>query len=368
MKILVFDQFSEPGGAQGMLIDLLKGMRQREWSVLVGLPGSGEVCNRVRALGFEVAPISCGAYSLGRKTPADMWRFVAEIPRLSRQMRQMAERFRPDLIYINGPRLLPGAAFRGLKCPVLFHAHIGVSQGLARRAAGWSLRKLNARVVAVCQAVAAAWRPFVGDERMAVVYNGVAGPAARRTRHRAGAPRIGCIGRIAPEKGQREFLEAAAQIHAKLPDARFVVCGAPLFSDRAAAEYARQVRELARDLPVEFAGWVRDVYAAMDNLDLLLVPSVWEEPNPRVILEACAAGLPVIAFRAGGIPEIIEDGRTGFLCDDAGAMARLALELWNGDPARLNAVACAARERWRLEFTLERWQEQMIAELEKAAG
>jgi len=351
-----------------MLVDLLKGIRDRGWSASVGLPGDGELWAQVRGLGFDAAPVSCGAYSLGRKNLSDMRRFLAETPRLAREIRDLAERNQPDLIYINGPRLLPAAARAGLKCPVLFHAHIGVSQFLARWAAGRSLRRLNVRMVAVCRAVAATWRPFVSKERIEVVYNGVEGPASVRTPIRASAPRIGCIGRIAPEKGQLEFLAAAAQIHARLPDAQFVICGAPLFSDPAGAAYARQVRESATGLPVDFPGWVPDVFSVMDKLDLLLVPSVWEEPNPRVILEAFAAGVPVIAFRTGGIPEIVKHGYNGFLCDDPASMARLAVELWNGDPARVDAVSRAARESWELHYTLPRWQEQMIAELEKTAA
>jgi glycosyltransferase involved in cell wall biosynthesis len=106
----------------------------------------------------------------------------------------------------------------------------------------------------------------------------------------------------------------------------------------------------------------------MQSLDLLLVTSVWSEPNPRVILEAFAAGLPLIAFRAGGIPEIVDQGRTGFLCDNPAEMAQLTIELLQNDCARLTAVAEAARAKWCESFTLERWQGRMIAEIERAAG
>jgi glycosyltransferase involved in cell wall biosynthesis len=99
-----------------------------------------------------------------------------------------------------------------------------------------------------------------------------------------------------------------------------------------------------------------------------MVPSVWAEPNPRVVLEAFAAGLPVIAFRAGGLPEIVEDGRTGFLCDGVDEMARLAIELLHGDRARLQCISKAARESWRCQFTLERWQQEILAEIKRVAA
>lgn len=368
MKVLVLDQYSDPGGAQRMLLDLLPAISEQGWHAAVALPGTGKVFHRVRALGVEACDLPCGPYSSGRKSPVDLWRFQAEMPRLARRIRHLARQFAPDLVYINGPRLLPAAALARLECPALFHAHIRVSQGAARLLAGLSLRLLNANVVAVCRNVADAWRPFVEGNRIPVIYNGVAGPEREPVRTPAGPPRVGCVARIAPEKGQREFVAAAAKIHVALPDARFVVAGAPLFSDPGAVSYERLVRKAAGCMPVEFTGWIEDVYDVIEKLDLLLVPSVWEEPNPRVILEAFAAGVPVLAFPRGGIPEIIEEGRTGFLCSDADDMAIRAIELLQGDRRRLREVAHAAREAWQRRFTLECWQHQMISVMERCAA
>jgi glycosyltransferase involved in cell wall biosynthesis len=367
MKVLLLDQFSELGGAQRMLLDLLPALHASGWQPHLGLPGTGPLCSRARDLGFEVSPIDCGPYASGEKSGTDLWRFAAELPRLAKQIRGLTVQVQPDLVYVNGPRLLPAVAWARLDRPALFHAHSEISQGLARQLAGHSLARLDARVVAVSRTVAEAWRPFAGGE-VSVVYNGVAGPANGAPRPGGTGPRIGCIGRIAPEKGQKEFLAAAAAIHQSLPDARFVICGAPLFDDRVAMAYEKRIREAAAGLPVEFTGWVQDAYPVMQSLDLLLVTSVWSEPNPRVILEAFAAGLPLVAFRAGGIPEIVEHGRTGFLCDTPAEMARLTIELLQNGCARLISVAEAAREKWCESFTLERWQGRMIAEIERAAG
>ncbi|PWU05019.1 MAG: hypothetical protein C5B51_15765 [Terriglobia bacterium] len=363
MRILALDQFSELGGGQRMLLDLLPAIRSRGWEAAVALPGDGPVVERLCAQNCTIFPIDCGPYSSGRKSAGDLARFAGEAPRLARQIRRLAAQFQPDLLYINGPRLLPAVAWARPRVPALFHAHIEVSQILARRLAGVSLRRLNAHVVAVCHEVAKVWQPLAARNRVTVIYNGVPRPAGTYPHGPAGT-RIGCIGRIMPEKGQRDFLEAAAQIHKALPDSRFVIAGAALFSDANALSYEKEIRNAAAGMPVEFTGWVSDVYAAMAQLDLLLVPSVWQEANPRVVLEAFAAGLPVIAFRAGGVPEIIDHGRTGFLCANAEEMARLAIDLLQGDRTRLCEVAAAARERWRRDFTLERWQDQMLAEME----
>jgi glycosyltransferase involved in cell wall biosynthesis len=98
----------------------------------------------------------------------------------------------------------------------------------------------------------------------------------------------------------------------------------------------------------------------MAQLDLLLVPSAPHEATTRVILEAFAAGIPVIAFPSGGIPEVVEDGVTGLLARSSEDMALRALDLLTGDPRRLIAIAQAARESWARRFTLERYHHQIL--------
>jgi glycosyltransferase involved in cell wall biosynthesis len=112
---------------------------------------------------------------------------------------------------------------------------------------------------------------------------------------------------------------------------------------------------------------VSDIYATLAEIDVLLVPSAPHEATTRVILEAYAAGVPVIARRAGGIPEVVDDGQSGYLADDAADMARLAVLLL-GDPARRAEMSRGARECWRRRFTLERYQCEAIHAIELAAG
>ncbi len=189
--------------------------------------------------------------------------------------------------------------------------------------------------------------------------------ARARPGARAAPPRVGCIGRIAPEKGQREFVAAAARIHRAIPECRFAIFGSPLFGDSAAERYAAQVRSEAGALPVEFAGWVDDVYAAMRELDLLLVPSTGHEATTRVILEAFAARVPVVAFPSGGIPEVVENG-VGLLAKDSEEMADRAIELLRGD--RGAAIVKVARESWERRFTLQRYHREILQAMDRISG
>ena len=354
MRLLILDQFSELGGAQQCLLDLLPGIRERGWEARVALPGDGPAVARIREAGFETAPLECGPYASGRKTARDLWRFLTGAQHLKRRIRELADSIGADAIYVNGPRLLPSVSANGR--PVIFHAHRIVPGAAVRSLCGWRLRQLGARVIGVCRFAAEPWTRFVGAEKIAVIYNGVAGREAIAPRDRARPPHIGCIGRIAPEKGQLEFVKAAGLIHRAMPECRFSVYGAAVIANPA---YEREVRAAAKGLPIEFAGWTGDVQTALSDLDLLLVPSDPFEATTRVILEAFAAGTPVIAFPSGGIPEVVEHGETGILANGAHGLADAAIALLRDEPRRM-AIAAAARKSWKRRFTLERWRNAVL--------
>ena len=366
MNILCLDQFSELGGAQRCLLDLLPALAGQGWGVHVAAPGSGELLARAAAMPAAVSTIRCGPYSSGRKTALDMARFAVELPRLASGIRALVRDHRADLVYVNGPRLLPAAALairRGT--PLLFHSH-SLLAGYALRLAGWSVRHSRAAVVACCRFVARPLEPYAGG--VTIVYNGVC-VAHTPVSTRDESPRltIGVIGRISPEKGQAEFLRAARLLHHGLPGAHFLVCGAPLLSDAAAVRYAQQVRDLAAGLHVEFTGWQPDVSKTLAGLDLLVVPSTSVEATPRVILEAFAAGVPVLAYASGGIPEIVEHNVTGFLVEQRTPEA-LAAAMHGAlqQPQRMRDVAAQARLKVSRDFTLEHYQQQMLAAIEAA--
>ncbi|HLY16862.1 MAG TPA: glycosyltransferase family 4 protein [Bryobacteraceae bacterium] len=361
MNILCLDQFGELGGAQRCLLDLFPGLIGQGWGVHLAAPDDGQLAQRALALHVTVDPIVCGPYSSGSKTLADMARFTAQTPQLAHLIRELVRRYAADLIYVNGPRLLPAAALAAHKGPrVLFHAH-SLLGGSARRVAGRSLEAVRAAMVASCRFVALPLLAYSGDRGIRVVYNGV----SRMSRPERGPARdelrIGVIGRVSPEKGQADFVRAARLVHAASPECRFVVCGAPLFSNPAAVRYYQDLQALAEGFPVEFTGWKENVEDVLAALDLLVVPSAAVDATPRVILEAFAAGVPVMAFAAGGIPEIVEPGVTGFLVEERSpqSLALAVLDVLDAPQLR-RQVAARACAKARGEFSLRRYQAQMV--------
>ena len=358
MNILFLDQFSDLGGAQRCLLELLPAIRDRGWQAHVAAPGNGDLRDRALGLGASYRQIASGPFQSGSKSISDLFHFVGELPKLAIEIATLANNSQAKIVYVNGPRLLPAASL-GLPdgIPLVFHCHSYLHQHYAAALAGISLSSMAATVIASCRFVAGPLLPYVSST---VIYNGVnsceAGP-------RPATNRIGILGRIAPEKGQLDFLQAARLLPSNY---QFVICGAPLFSSPSGQSYFERVREQAAGLPVEFLGWRDDVPTVLSTLDLLVVPSTPGEATTRVILEAFAAGVPVVASNSGGIPEIVSDGETGFLTppsDPTKLAARILAAMTN--PAALSKIVSNAQRVVSERYTLEQYQARIMTILER---
>jgi len=360
MNILFLDQFSDLGGAQRCLIDLLPAVRARGWRIHVAAPGAGPLKDYVE----DYHEIGSGPYESGAKTARDLFHFAQELPKLAREISDLAKQCSAGIVYVNGPRLLPAAAMA--RFPLVFHCHSHARHRYAAALAGVSLATANATVIASCHFVAEPLCVYLAPNQLTVVYNGVDPATTPRPERNGSVRRIGIIGRIAYEKGQLEFVQAARLLPA---DYTFTICGAPLFSNPAARDYFQQVRKAAAGLPVEFLGWRDDIHTVLAGLDLLVVPSAPGEATTRVILEAFAAGVPVVATRSGGIPEIIADGETGYLIPDANPTP-LALKIRQAldEETHWRRIACNARRAWRERYTLAQYQSRILNILEKVGA
>jgi glycosyltransferase involved in cell wall biosynthesis len=154
---------------------------------------------------------------------------------------------------------------------------------------------------------------------------------------------VGTVGRLTPQKGIAHLVEAARLVCAQQPRARFIHMGAgPL-----GGEVGRQVAAAGLAGRFVLVGPVDDPMALLPGLDLFALPSLWEG-LPIALLEAMAAGIPVVGSDVAGINEVIENNRSGLLVPpgDASAMARAISELLEDDERRV-ALSRAALERVR---------------------
>jgi glycosyltransferase involved in cell wall biosynthesis len=366
MRILLIDQFGEMGGAQRCLVEAAMGFAERGWEVHALAP-DGPITQALTPHCAEVRALPCGPFASAAKTVSDTVRFARQLPRQALEIARTAARRRIDVIYVNGPRVLPAAALGRSGRPLVYHAHWMVPQRSAASLARAALRRSGASAIAPSRLAEEWLQDSVKPGLISTVYNGVAGFGIS-PRPRDAVRHIAILGRISPEKGQLEFVRAA-RIAAQGADSqslglRFTVCGASMFTED---RYFEHVRAEAAGIPVKFFGWTENVGPFLSGVDLLVVPSKPIDNIPRVIMEAFAAGVPVLAFASGAIPELIEHRETGLLVREQTPEALAAAVLSAaGNCDLLNHIAARSYRRWQERYTLRRFQSE-ISEVVEAA-
>ncbi len=306
---------------------------------------------------------------------------VATLRRAVSEVTGHLRRLRADVLCCNGykPNLIGLLAARRAGVPV-----VAVSHGWT--AATWKVR-LNEtldrlvlrwvdRVVCVSESQAVRVRGAgVSAGRVVVIRNAIRpeafGPPEPEYRTRLEAlftrpPRrlVGAAGRLSPEKGFGVLVEAAAAVTRAEPDVGFV-----LFGDGPLREaLTRQIAELGLAGRFALAGFRTDLGRFLPHCDLLALPS-YTEGLPVIVLEAFAAGVPVVATAVGGTPEVIEDRVSGRLVPpgDTDALARAILEVLDREDER-RAMGERARLRVREHFAFAAQARQYERLFEELAG
>jgi glycosyltransferase involved in cell wall biosynthesis len=319
-------------------------------------------------LGYDAyhrAKAAHGVRSVLRTARQSVRLLVEELPAALRLVRVL-RRTGADVVHLgNGVR----ANFDGILAAMLTRTpcvcHVKGFEKYAARER-WAARHVD---VLVCMTRAVrehCARAGVHGRRTEVVYDALDDAGFRPTRPAAavraelgvanGAPCVGVIGNIQEWKGQLVLIEAMARVASTIPAAHAVVIGGV---HRAGAAYLeqmqRRIRELGLGTHVLHTGFRTDVADLVNALDVVVHTSVRPEPFGRVILEAMLLGKPVVATDAGGVPELIQHGTTGFLTPpgDADALGACLVRVL-GDAALRARVGAAAR-RWATDqFGLER--------------
>ncbi len=252
----------------------------------------------------------------------------------ARQIARLVEEERFDLIHTHTPRtaLIGRLAAARAGVPLVHHVHgqtaTEVRRGwwarLTARAENWALRRASAVIAVSGTAQRYLVEQGFAPQQVCVVPNGIPATSQLASRDFPGAPwRLGLVGLLRPRKGLEVLLHALARLRACGHDVQLRAVGT--FETEA---YGQQVRALARELGVEshivWRGFQRDVAAELGEMDLLAFPSILPEGMPMVVLEAMAAGVPVVASRVPGVTDVLRDGQDAVLvpAGDEAALAR----------------------------------------------
>jgi glycosyltransferase involved in cell wall biosynthesis len=247
-----------------------------------------------------------------------------------------------DLIYANTARTALAAATQSR--PFLWHKHLPETTWLQRLMA-----RRATRVISVVRFGAPR------TPRLRIVHNGVPAMSAEPAKDLPPGPKILLLGRMEREKGHDTALEALDHMEREAT----LLCAGP------GAWYLER-----RHPRAIFLGFRRDVAALLAACDVLLNASRFDEGAPLVVLEAQRAGVPVVATRVGGTPEVVLDGVTAFLVprEDPAAMARALDRALAVDRAAWRAQGRAHAERFGLEACADAVAEVVRECLEEGQG
>jgi glycosyltransferase involved in cell wall biosynthesis len=178
----------------------------------------------------------------------------------------------------------------------------------------------------------------------------------------------GVLGRISQTKGQRLFLDALLPLLDEDPRLRLAVGGATDFEDAGEETHLRKLVAASGVADrVAFGGAVQAL-PFLDSLDVLVVPSLWEEPFGLVAVEGMARQLPVVATRSGALPDIVDDGITGLLVERVPHELRAAVARLAGDAGLRRELGEAGRRRVETRFGPDRQLPQVAELVERALG
>ncbi|MFO7152854.1 MAG: glycosyltransferase [Bacillota bacterium] len=327
-----------PGGAERLVVDLMEAMDREQFEVAAAslFPAGGSILEEeIREKGLKV-------FFLDKRLGPD--------PMVMVSLYQLIRDFMPHVVhthlYVLRYALLPILLCR---VPARVHTVQNVAQKEVDAVGKWvhkvAFRFCRVVPVSVSKEVAATVKTLYGVHlNTPVIYN-----AIPSTRFSIEAPAVNRkeklvllhVGRFAPQKNHLLLIEGVARVLAQYPYIELWLVGdGPL---RPAVE--KLVLEKKLQNYVRFMGLRRDIPELLAQADVLLLPSDWEG-LPLVVLEAMAAGRPVVATRVGGVPELVEEEKTGFLVPPrdpdalAGAILRLAR-----DPELRKRMGEVARKR-----------------------
>jgi glycosyltransferase involved in cell wall biosynthesis len=349
VRVLFFDHTAVWSGGEIALFGLIRHLDQQRYHPVVALCAEGPLADRLREIGIEthILPLAesvthtrkddLGTSSLTR---------VKDVARVLRYVHRLAAFIRTNriaIVHTNSLKadILGGMAARLARVPVIWHVRDLITSDYLPRRVADAFRRLchvlpthvitnshaTSRTIALKKSACPRRQPHIS-----VVHDGTVRPAHRENQdaRRDRQPRIGLVGRISPWKGQHIFLQAAAAVRDRFPEARFQIIGSALFNEHT---YEQELHQLTATLnleeSIEFTGFRADVADCIANLDILVHASTSGEPFGQVVIEGMVAGKPVVATRGGGVPEIVQDGYSGLLVpmSDAPAMAEAICRL-----------------------------------------
>jgi len=359
IKIFYLITSTSIGGAEKVLFDLCTGLDKGQYEITVGsLKGKGLIAEHLEKQEIEVV-------SFGLKEGLGLSGSLTSFFMIFKVARELRKRG-VDILhtFLFRANLIGRIAARFTKRPPILISSLRTMEEEKRYQL--FLERITSFMVDKYIAVSEKVKEYaitnskIPADRIITIYNGVRPlnnrvdvdlEAMRRALSISPSDRVVMvIGRLRKEKGHYFLIEAIDELRKKIPEVKLVIVGEGEEEER----LKRLVRKLSLTDTVVFAGLRRDIPDLLTIGELVVLPSLWEG-MPNCLLEAMAAGKPVIATTVGGIPEVVMDGETGILVPprDSHALTEAMIRILNqGEEAR--AMGIKGRKRVEQFFPLQK--------------
>lgn len=385
MKICLIHHVADLYGSSRSLLRLASALLAHDHSVRVVLQEDGPLRRALEAGGVlvRIVPSLPVLHRHRLRSPLAIAGLLRDWHQAGKVLSAWLRAERPDVVHTNSATLLPVAGLCAARLGIPHVQHIReffTEFGLLWVLYRWVLLRYADLVVCVSHAVAA---QFPSRPDVAVLHNGfpqaefpeggeaVTGAAWRRQFIGDRGLLVGVIGRIKlKRKGQETFVDAAAVLAERFPEARFLIVGAPFpGNEQHKTLIEGRIQDLGLTDRIRLTDEVENTKAVYAALDVVVMSSGTPEPFGGVVIEAMACGRAVVGTAIGGTAEQIEDGVTGLLVppNDPAAMAAAVAELL-GDASRRKSMGLAARRRFLECFEFNAFFEALIGHYRTLQG
>jgi glycosyltransferase involved in cell wall biosynthesis len=336
MRILVICAAGIVSGKEIMTLHLLRELKNRGHNCFCILStwGSDDFRTRLRALGVSFYNLRIGFisktfnWSAMRMTMVQGW----HMPLLLIKYFYLKRKLRPDVIihtnfhhaFLLYPLLQSEYA--------IYWSHEIIANGRFYR---WLFNLFNKKInifVGVSNAVASSLSNLIDHAKVTTIRNGITLPEKiRGTTHKRRFT-LAIVGQISRNKGHEVLLHALAGLREQKILLKIFGSGDKAY----VVKIAQLIRELELENVCELCGFVANTDKIYDAVDLVLVPSIFPDPYPTIVMEAGVRGIPVVGSKIGGIPEMIDSGVNGYLvkAGDSEELRRMIVQAMNHSDLR----------------------------------
>jgi glycosyltransferase involved in cell wall biosynthesis len=369
--ILFLQSSSELYGSGKIILQVLRTYQKEGLQPIVVLTGPGPIQAYLESEKIPVYIQNLGILRRKYVNPKGIFNRVQKNLKAYRFLSALHRKYQFELVYSNTLAVIIGAYWAKRKAiPHIWHIHeILAGPAPLVKLLSKMLDSSTPNPIAVSWAVANHWQPLLKTANVHVIPNGIPYDEFLEAKPNLGKELnlskdqilIGMIGRINPGKGQLFFLEMAEKLAKKFAHIHFVLVGDPFHGYESILEKIRNALQTkGLETKVSYLGFRSDIPEIMASLDIFVLPSILPDSFPTVILEAMAAGKPIVATLSGGSAEMIMEGETGLLIPIADVdMGAKAIARLISDSELREKMGQAGRNRVLTTFSLEAFEEKI---------